>query len=265
MYRENSEPVYLVLHGFKMFVPVRVNGVETLAHLDTAANMATVSERIARSLPRTGKRGVRSAFEEREFETVSVEMEFMGNVWADVVARVYTSEDPIPFVWDAALSAHEIFYSPIVFDFHILALLPAGDLEGGTWKEIPSEFTDEGICLVEMGTEKRTINAIFDTGASLTVVNGRYMDSIGLHLEPSFETEVRDATGTVQKMPVNICRGLYLGNMELPAFDCLEIDLNAVEEALGHRIDLVFGANAMLKSGLRWLFNREKNRVSVME
>ena len=116
-----------------------------------------------------------------------------------------------------------------------------------------------------MGTEKQTINAIFDTGASLTVVNGRYRDSIGLYLEPSFETEVRDATGTVQKMPVNICRGLYLGNMELPAFDCLEIDLNAVEEALGHRIDLVFGANAMLKSGLRWLFNREKNRVSVME
>ena len=132
MYRENSEPVYLVLHGFKMFVPVRVNGVKTLAHLDTAANMVTVSERIARSLPRSGKRKVRSAFEQREFETVSVEMEFMGNVWRDVVARVYTSEDPIPFVWDAALSAHEIFYSPIVFDFHIMALLPAGDLEGGT-------------------------------------------------------------------------------------------------------------------------------------
>jgi len=196
---------------------------------------------------------------------VVVEVEFMGNVRKGVVARVYEPEDPIPFVWDAVLSAHEIFHGPIVFDFHILALLPADDVEDGTWMEVPCEFTDKGICLVEMRTEERTVNAIFDTGAEFTVVNGRYAGSNGLSLTPSFDVEVRDATGTVRKVPVSTCRGLHVGDVKLPAIDALVVDLSPVEDALGRRIDVVFGANAMLKGGLRWLFDREQNRVSIME
>lgn len=265
MYNRASQPVYLTIHELKMFAPVRVNGQGTFAYLDTAANLATISTRFAEQFPRTGKMKIRSAFEEREFDTVSVDIEFMGKALTDVNARVHEIERTTPFEWGITLSAHEIFSKAVIYDFHILGLLAGEAVERGAWKEITAEFLDIGLCIVEMQVGTRLVKALFDTGAGFTVVNKKHTKDNGMALEPGFEMEIWDATGANRKEEIKVCRGLRLGRIEMPAFDSMEVDLTGIEEALGRRIDLVFGANAMLKSGLRWLFDRSHNQVFVKE
>ena len=263
---ETSQLVYLTIHELKMFAPVQVNGQRTLAHLDTGATIVTVSPRFTESLSRTGKVKTRSAFEEKEFDSALVDIEFMGDVLTEVHARVYEDQDSTtPFEWGLSLSGHELFRKAIIYDFHLLGLLPGEAVEREAWEEISAEFLDIGLCIVEMQIEARRVKTLFDTGAGVTVVNKRHTKDNGMILEPGFEMEIWDATGANRKEEIKVCRGLRLGRIAMPAFDSIEVDLSKIEEAIGHRIDLVFGANAMLKSGLRWLFDKSHNQVFVME
>ena len=265
MYREDFQPVYLTIHSLDMFAPAKVNGRETLAHLDTGANAPTVTPRFAEGLPRTGKMKIRSAFGREESEVVSVNVEFMGEVFRDVEARVSDPQKPFPFEWGVRLSAREIFARPIVFDFHVLAVLPAEAIDGGNWQKVPSNFLEVGLCMLEMEAGGRSLNVLFDTGAGISVINGRHLKEMGITVEPGFEMDVEDATGERRKVEAKVVRGLRLGGIEMPPFDAFVVELGLVEEYLGHRIDVVLGANAMLRGGLRWLFDREKSRVLVME
>jgi len=82
-------------------------------------------------------------------------------------------------------------------------------------------------------------------------------------LQPSFELEISDATGAKTNQKLALCSGLLVGNTVLPPFDCFATDLQTIEVALGCRIDMIFGANAMLKCGYRWLFDRLANEAFV--
>ncbi len=89
---------YLVAYELKLFAPVTVNGEDMLGYLDTAATQVTISSRLAKNLPRKGKMKVRSAFGEKEFETASVDVEFLGQKYQSVQARVHGDETHCRFV-----------------------------------------------------------------------------------------------------------------------------------------------------------------------
>ncbi len=269
MYKlDDSQLIYLTIYELKLFAPASVNGKNTLAYLDTAASQITVSNRIAKNLPQKGKMIARSAFGEREFDTVSVRVKFLGTDIQDVEARIKKEDDPAPFRSDLTLDGNTLLSQPLIYDFHILGLLPAelfaadGEFTE-EWTKIPSKFLDNGLCILEMKANDKILKAIFDTGAGLTVVNSAHGTENRLELKPEYEIEIHDATGAKSKQVINSCMGLQIGKMEIPPFDSFVSDLHDIEEALGERIDLVFGANSMLKSGLRWFFDRETNKVFV--
>jgi hypothetical protein len=54
----------LTVHEFKLFVPAKANGADSLAYLDTSANWVTISPQLAEAMPRVGTTAVRSAFRE---------------------------------------------------------------------------------------------------------------------------------------------------------------------------------------------------------
>jgi hypothetical protein len=114
-----------------------------------------------------------------------------------------------------------------------------------------------------LATQNGPLSALFDTGAGLSVVNTAHLEEIGLDLQPAFELEISDATGAKMTQKLELCSGLRIQNTVLPSFDCFSTDLQGIEKALGARVDMVFGANAMLKSGLRWLFDRAVNKAFV--
>lgn len=259
-----SQLLYLLIYEFKLFAPARVNGLNTLAYLDTGADRVTVSSQLAGNLQRVGKTIVRSAFGQEEFETVAIDIEFLGNMHRATQARVYEAYDnQLPFTSMITLDAPTLFAHPIIFDFRLLGISPPDQDSKSDWVRVPSKFTQQGLCLVQFTSSNCTTWALFDTGAGLSVINSAHLDEIPLSLRPAYKIEIGDATGAKSIQEVALCSGLQIDMISLPPFDCFAVDLQAVEEAIGCRIDLIFGANAMLKSGLRWLFNQPEGRVQV--
>ncbi len=262
---DTSRLTYLLLYELKLFAPARVNGQSTFAYLDTGANQITVSPQVAGDGPRTGSMAIRGAFGQEEFERTAVDVEFLGHARRSVQARIHEGQAELPFDSALTLDAPTLFAQPIVLDFRLIAIYrPGPERTENGWAEVPGQFTAQGLCLVQ-GTspEGRPIWALFDTGAGLSVMNARHLDANGLALSPAYTIEIKDATGAKSIQEVALCSGLRLHGLSLPPFDGFATDLQGIEEALGHRIDVILGANAMLKSGLRWRFDPQAGQVRV--
>ncbi len=260
-----SRLTYLLIYELKLFAPAQVNTQTTLAYLDTGANQVTVSPQVAEDLPRTGKASFRGAFGQEEFEMVAVDVGFLGHTQRAAQARVHEAHAHLPFQSGLTLGAPTLFAEPVVLDFRLMAMYRPGPEKTWTgWLQVPGQFTAQELCLVQCTSpEGGPIWALFDTGAGLSVMNARHLDANGLALSPAYAIEIEDATGAKHVHQVALCPGLRLEEMPLPPFDGFATDLQGIEEALGHRIDMILGANAMLKSGLRWLFDRQAGQVWV--
>ncbi|RMG39715.1 MAG: hypothetical protein D6732_03895 [Methanobacteriota archaeon] len=252
------------IHELKIFAPARVNGRDTLAQLDTAATFATVSPTVADGLTREGKVTVRSAFGDRDFEMVSVDIEFIGLTLSKVRARVHKDDGVLPFEADIVLSGQELFGQGVIYDFRLLGCLPCNKIEGTGWEEVTAEFLENGLCIIEMEAGGKAVNALFDTGAGISVINSARIKENDLQTKAGYKMVVRDATGVQHMQVIHSYSGLRMGEIEIPPFDGIAVNLSKVEEAVQRRIDLVFGANAMLKSGLRWWFHKQEGEVFVL-
>jgi hypothetical protein len=219
---------------------------------------------VADGLVREGKITIRSAFGDRDFEVVSANVEFLGLTLSGVQARVYEDDGVLPFDADIVLGGQELFGQAIIYDFHLLGCLPCDRVEGAGWKEITAEFLENGLCIVEMEIDGKSVNALFDTGAGISVINSAHIEENGIEAEVAYEMEIRDATGAQNTQVVHSYRGIRMGEIEIPLFDGIAVDLSGVEKATKRRIDLVFGANAMLRSGLRWWFHKREGKVFVL-
>lgn len=256
----------LLLYEFKMFIPARVNGKQTLATLDTGATQVSVSPQLAEGLPRTGKIKVQSAFGEKESDTVDIEIEFLDRAPQRREARVYSDQDieGRPFLSMLILDGNALFAQPIVFDFRMMAIVPLEEKQSNEWKQVVAEFTEHGLCLVQFTSKtEKPICALFDTGAGLTALNKKRVDDLGIMLQDGYEIEIGDATGAKSLQQVSAASGIRVGDLSLPLFDCFTVDLSGIEERIGRRVDMVLGANAMMKSGWRWWFDKQDGKVWV--
>jgi hypothetical protein len=259
-----SELTPLTIHEFKLFAPARVNRANSLVYLDTGADHVNISPRLAEGKARGKAITIGSAFEQRTFDTVEdIDIEFLSN---NRCANAFVYQVPgegCPFSIDATLDAPTIFAHALIFDFRLLGILSPKQVSGEAWIEVPAKYLDKGVCIIQLVSQDNTVQALFDTGAGLTVVNSAHVEEIGITLQPAFQLEIHDGTGAKTTQSLARCSGIQAGNIVLPAFDCFSTDLQAIEKALGCRIDMVFGANAMLKSGVRWLFDRPANKAFI--
>ena len=255
----------LTIHEFKLFAPARVNQVNTLAFLDTGASFDTISQKLAEGLPRTGLVPVTGAFDQRLFDIVSdIEIDFLGNLHR---ADAHVDQIPasrLPFNTGVTLGAPTIFAKAVLLDFRLTGIMFPQQVSGASWIALPVKFVErKDVCLIQLASQNGTVQALFDTGAGISVINSIHSAEIGLDLQPDFELEINDVTGAKTTLPLALCSGLSIGDAVLPSFDCFSTDLQAVEKALGCRVDMVFGANAMLKSGFRWLFDKPEGKAFV--
>jgi len=260
-----SELTPITIHEFKLFAPTQVNRVKTLAYLDTGANHANVSAALAEGLPRAGNAVVGSAFEQKTFESVAdIEVDFLGNV-QHIGSHINQGPDEsLPFSSQITLGAPTIFAKPLVLDFRMLGILPPKQTSPNSWTSLPVQFLEgAGLCVIQLSSLHGAIQVLFDTGAGVSVINTAHSQEIGLDMRPAFSLQVSDATGTKTTQKFATCSGLNIGSSPLPRFDCFSIDLQMIEKALGCRVDMIFGANAMLKSGYRWLFDMPAGKAYV--
>jgi hypothetical protein len=261
-----SELTPLTIHSFKLFAPAQANGQKTSAFLDTGAGHDNVSQKLAESLPRTGAVQATGAFEQRNFDTVGeVEIGFMGSTHTGsaYVDRV-PADESLPFNADLSLGAPTIFAKPLLFDFRLLGIMTLQSSSREDWISLPAKYIEtKDICIVQFTSQDGTIQALFDTGAGLSVVNSAHVEEIKLDLRLTYELGIYDAVGAKTNQQLAACSNLQIGDSVMPSFDCFFADLQAIEKGLGCRIDMVFGANAMLKSGFRWLFDRASEKAFV--
>lgn len=259
-----SDLIPLTVHELKLFAPAQVNQTNTLAYLDTGANRVTLSPKLAENLPRAGTIRVGSAFEQKSFDAVeNVEINFLGHTHYTNARVNQISDSILPFNSDVTLDAPTIFAQAVVFDFRVLGIMPAKQVSGDSWIELQAKFlASTELLVIYLTSRNKTVAALFDTGAGLSVVNSAHREELGLDLQPAFELVIADAVGAKTTQKVFVCGGLCASNdVILPPFDCFSVDLQAIEKALGCRIDMVFGANAMLKSGFTWLIDKPEGKV----
>ena len=263
---DQSQLTLLAIHELKMYAPVQVGDQRVLAFLDTGANQVSISSELAAGLPRVDEIRTRSAFGETSYDVVTTDFTFLDASYHSKRARILPqTQADIPFQTGVTLDAPTIFSQPILFDFHLLAIARPAVLSGVSWQSLPAWFSKDGLCFVQLDTESKPVWALFDTGAGFTVINSAHLPEIGLHLRQGYQIEVTDATETKAIQQVDACTGLAVNDRSFPPFDAFSVDLTGIETALDHRIDMILGANAMLQSGLRWLFDRAQGDVRVAD
>lgn len=261
-----TELVPLLIYQNELFAPIRVNQTPALAQLDTGANIVSISSKLADGLPRTGKMGVGSAFNQTMFDLVeNVEIEFLGAIHR-TTARVFDSPNTYPFNAGVVLNAAIIYARPLILDFRLLHIAQPHQLSIEVWHELETIFLNNtNLCIIRLETAGQPLFALFDTGAGLSVVNAAHLPELRLNLQPAYDIEIGDATGARALQSVTQCSNISIHGRELPPFDCFPTSLQPIEDAVGHRIDLIIGTNLMLKSGLRWFFDKLSGKVFIAD
>ncbi len=222
-----------------------------------------VSPHLAKAMPSLGTTTIRSAFGERTYDTVErIDIDFLGTTrhTSALVAPTLDNSYQPPFAVTIKLDAPTIFAEAVILDFWLLSVSRPDQRDQDLWLAAPAWFIQD-ICLIELESRSGPVMALFDTGAGISVLNAAQFAEDALDLRPFFELEIGDATGAKVTQQVALCAGLRIRNSVVPDFHCFSTDLQAVEKALGCDIHMVFGANAMLRSGFRWLIERSSGKV----
>jgi predicted aspartyl protease len=137
-----------------------------------------------------------------------------------------------------------------LFDFAGRRLEPDPPTPGST---LPLHLDDRGHPYVEVVLEGVTAQAVWDTGAEVTVVDARFAESHrGLfHVDqPSRGT---DATGAQREADLATMTGCVVGGVRLAPSRVAVVDLSAVNATLDLPMDLIAGWPLLCQT--RWWFD----------
>ena len=252
----------LTIHEFKLFVPVVLNGRAAYAFLDTGATMHRVTAAASEGMERIGVSASQGAFGRRERESVRIAaLSFLGEPFDDLTADV--DDDPehfagVPFPVSLALGVRVLLAQPLVLDFKRLRIGFVKDALRPDLVRLPAEFV-RGLPLITCQLGHHDLHAMFDTGAGFSTLNAVRLKHLGVAVRHAYSLEAKDSTGASEVVEVFGGPQLALNGLSLGEVEFLAIDLRAVEELLGTRVDFVLGVNTMLTSARVWVVDaREK-------
>ncbi len=253
-----------VIHEFKVFAPMTLNGQNAFAWLDTGGAGHAISPVAAMGMEEVGKETVLGAlgWEERRVIRVA-SLGFLGELFCDVhasVENVLATLEDVPFTVSMRLGAPILLARPLVVDFKRLKIGFVSPPFRNDLVRIPLESV-KGLPVFEGYLGAKPVRAIFDLGAGFSVLNSARLDEFGPELEFVYSEEVTDPSGAVAI--IEVWRHPRLGVQDVLLGECefLTIDLTAVEEKLGTRVDLVFGVNTMLRSGRVWVIDSHSSNI----
>jgi len=165
---------------------------------------------------------------------------------------------------EMTLGANLLLSRPLILDFKRLWL---GYASSPVREDLASYAMESaaGLPLIELRIGERRLWTLLDTGAAYSLLNAAHEAELGLELEEVYRLEGQDPTGQRSWIPVHELDGVRLGEVALGKMEIVRVDLGIIEERLGRRVDFVLGANALIRSGLVWVLDREEARVYVSE
>jgi hypothetical protein len=195
------------------------------------------------------------------------EIQFLGQIFRDVPADVQPDPvgglDSLPFEVTMALGCDVLLHKPlhVNFDTQEIGFLVDDAQQPQAYVRLDADFA-LGLPVFELSLGHHTLAAGFDTGAALCILNHGLLDSLREELREGEPLEVDDVTGARYTIPTYTSDRLAMGEHPLGACQLLLIDMSAIEQKAGRRLDFVFGVNAML--GHSWVVNRPQGCVDML-
>ena len=257
-----------IIQDFKFYVPVSIGGAPTFAHFDTGSSGNMLVESVARGLEEIESRIMQGGMGRQEVRQVRLgRLELLGKSFDDETAVVFDGEDyfgDVPFDVSLTLGADVLLAAPLILDFKRLWM---GFAEKPLKKNLARFPLDvaAGLPFIPMQHKRNELSAIFDTGASFSILNARHVEELGLKVEQVYALEVQDPAGGKGHIPIYRVDGIGVGDVDLGKCEAFVVSLEPIEQRLERRIDFVLGANAMLTSSLVWVLDRAQNALFISE
>ena len=116
---------------------------------------------------------------------------------------------------------------------------------------------------VEAALGVTAASAVWDTGASLTVVASDLVRRLEGHFRPAGTSTGTDAAGVSRATPMFVMQGLHIGDGEFPPLKVAQVDLAQLNADLEIPMDMILGYNALSQAdwfmdfpARQWAFTR---------
>lgn len=256
-----------ILDDNRLFAPVQVGAGNGYAHVDTGARHSSILYSHAGPFPGAGSRQIHGALGTTTVFQVRLDaFQFLGQAFHDVRADVQPDAvgglDSLPFPVMMALGCDVLLQKPLYLDFttNEIGFLDEAAPATAPQVRLEADFT-LGLPLFQVSLGEHVLEALFDTGAGMGVINQQRVGALQEALTEAKPLEIEDATGVKHTLPTFKCRGLTVG--ERPLNDCkvLALDLGAFEQLADRNLDFVFGINAMRDQ--RWVINPQASWIEI--
>lgn len=104
-------------------------------------------------------------------------------------------------------------------------------------------------------------NAVWDTGASLTVVNIEFINKYPSVFQPVGQATGTDSTGAEMQTPMFLMAAATIGDHEFPPQRIAGVDLSHVNSTIEIPMDLILGYSLMRRAN--WLFDFPRKRWAI--
>lgn len=106
-----------------------------------------------------------------------------------------------------------------------------------------------------------TCKAVWDTGASITIVDLNFIKKYPHFFEEAGQSSGTDATGSQMETPMFVMAEAVIGKQKFPAQRVAGVDLSQVNATLETPMDLILGYSIMRKAN--WLFDFPRKRWAI--
>ncbi len=257
----------LIIDENKLFAPVRIAQTDGYAHIDTGARCSSVLQSYSKQFPEIEEREIRGALAAATVTRVSLdEITFLGGTFPNLTADVQPDSqgglDTLPFPVTMALGCDVLLQKPLYLNFeqgkiaHLQSNLPTK-----SHTQLEADFS-LGVPIFKVSLGKHMFNALFDTGGGLSVLDQRLLAKFEKELTEDEPVAVEDATGAKHKIPTFKCSSLRIGDQLLEERQFLILDLGAIEQESGRRVDCVFGLNTMVEKS--WIIDSARQQIEIL-
>lgn len=123
-------------------------------------------------------------------------------------------------------------------------------------------FMDKGsIPYVDVGFENIVASAVWDSGASVTLVDKNFLENNqSLFKEVGISSGI-DFTGAKSTTPIFTMNSTSIGNNAFPSHQVVVIDLSHINAKVERRVDMILGYTTLSKAN--WIFDFQKRKWSI--
>lgn len=114
---------------------------------------------------------------------------------------------------------------------------------------------------VEVQFGSAVANAVWDTGASITVVDKTFLEKHSDFFEPAGHSTGTDSTGASMETPMFMMAATRIGGYAFPPHRVAGVDLSQVNATIEIPMDLILGYSTLSKA--RWLFDFPQRRWAI--